>query len=194
MRQLNYSIMKALYTLIILLIPFLGFGQKIFEVNNHPKSKGLNFSITEPISFERVDGKRPNILFNWLKNRDDLINRVTISIMINDLPKEIQMSKKEWIQYLKYDTGILDFTSNFENVQKQKYIVVESYPGVLFNRTDERQRIDFERKTFNRTCILFVEDKMFSINMTASSLSNLELNEKTFLSMINSIVFPEQYN
>jgi hypothetical protein len=35
---------------------------------------------------------------------------------------------------------------------------------------------------------------MFSINMTASSLSNLELNEKTFLSMINSIVFPEQYN
>lgn len=61
-----------------------------------------------------------------------------------------------WIQYLKYDTGILDFTSNFENVKKQKYIVVESYPGVLFNRTDERQRIDFERKTFIRTCFLFV--------------------------------------
>jgi hypothetical protein len=172
----------------------IGLGQETLDVNNHPKSKGLNFSITEPISFERIDSKRPNILYNWLKNRDDLTNRITISISVKELPKEMQWPKEEWIQYLKFETGIKDLTAGANNVNQEKYIVLESYPGVIYNSTNQTQRIDYERKTYNKTVLLFVEGKGFVINMAASTKSALELNEGVFMSMINSIVFPDQYN
>ena len=180
--------------LILLCLPMIGFGQKIFDVINNPKSKGLNFSITEPAEFERIDGKRPNILYNWLKNRDNLTTRVTISISIAELPDEMKLAKEEWIQYLKFESGVKDLTSGANNVNQEKYIILESYPGVMFNSTKQIQRIDLERKTYNKTVHLFVEGKGFTINMSVSTKSSLEINERIFMSMINSIVFPDQYN
>jgi len=180
--------------LILLCLPMIGFGQKMFDVINNPKSKGLNFSITEPPEFERIDGKRPNILYNWLKNRDNLTTRVTISISIVELPDEMKLAKEEWIQYLKFESGVKDLTSGANNVNQEKYIVLESYPGVMFNSTKQIQRIDLERKTYNKTVHLFVEGKGFTINMSASTESSLGLNEGVFISMINSIIFPDQYN
>ena len=58
--------MKKLIIL-LLFIPLVSFGQNTLSVINHSKSKGLNFSINEPSKFDRIDGKRPNILYNWLK-------------------------------------------------------------------------------------------------------------------------------
>ena len=168
-------------------------GQKIFDVINHPKSKGLNFSITEPAEFERVDGKRPNILYNWIKNRDDLTNKITISILIKELPEELQLTKEEWIEYLKFGRGVKDITEDLKNVNKEKYIVLESYPGVMFNCTSQTQRIDYERKTYNKQVTLFVQGKSFMITMLCSSASSLELNERIFISMINSIHFINLY-
>ena len=85
-------------------------------------------------------------------------------------------------------------TSGANNVNQEKYIVLESYPGVMFNSTKQIQRIDLERKTYNKTVHLFVEGKGFTINMSVSTKSSLEINERIFMSMINSIVFPDQYN
>tara|TARA_B100000780_G_C20852203_1_gene338697 strand:- start:52 stop:609 length:558 start_codon:yes stop_codon:yes gene_type:complete len=182
------------FLLILLFVPLISFGQDALTVNNHPKSKGLNFSIKEPSKFERIDGKRTNILFNWLKNRNDLDNRITISISIKEMPKEMQMSKKEWIQYLKFEGGIKDFTTGYNNVNKEKYIVLESYPGFMFNSSNEIQRIDYVRKTHNKMILLFIENKVFVLSMSASTKTSLDLNEGVFLSMVNSIVFPDRYN
>jgi hypothetical protein len=180
--------------LILLCLPIIGFGQETFNVINNSKSKGLNFTITEPAGFERLDGKRPNILYNWLKNRDNLTTRVTISISITELPEEMKGTKEEWVQYLKFDSGVKDLTSGANNVSQEKYIVLESYPGVMFNSTKQIQRIDYERKTYNKTVLIFVEGKGFTINMSVSTKSSLEINEGIFMSMINSIIFPDQYN
>ena len=185
--------------LLLLCVPLIGLGQqtekkdKTFDVINHPKSKGLNFSIKEPVGFERVDGRRPSILYNWLKNRDNLDNRITISIAIKEFPAEVELTKEEWVQYLKFESGIKDMTDGMNNVNKEKYIVLESYPGLMFNFTNETQRIDYTRKTFNTMMILIVENKMFSVSISASNKSSLALNEGVFLLMVNSIIFPEQY-
>ena len=169
-------------------------SKEITNVIDNPKSKGLNFSIREPVNFERVDGRRPNILYNWVKNRDNLDNRITISILIGEIPEEIQWTKKEWEQYLELDNGVSDLTEDYEDVNQEKYIVIESYPGVMFNYTNEVQRIDYKRKTHNKMIVLIVEGKFFSFSMSASTKSSLDSNVEIFLSMANSIVFPEQYN
>jgi len=185
--------------LILLCVPLIGIGQqtekkdKTFDIFHHPKSKGLNFSVKEPINFEREDGRRPNILYNWLKNRDNLENRITISIAIKEFPEEVQLTKKEWVNYLKFESGIKDFTEGMNDLNQEKYIVVESYPGLMFNYTNEVQRIDYTRKTFNTIIILIVENKMFNVSMAASNKSSLDLNEGVFLSLINSLIFPDQY-
>ena len=189
---------KILFTL-ALLISFSSFGQNTINVNSHPKSKGLNFSIKEPSKFQRNDGKRPNILYNWVKNQTDLENRITISVAIKKMPKEMEMSKKEWKDYLKFEGGINDLTAGLDNVNKQKYIVIESYPGIIFNYSNETQRMEYVRKTNNKCMMLFIDNNAFVLSMSTGVDPSLKgrkktnLNEEMFFSMANSIVFPDQY-
>ena len=104
------------------------------------------------------------------------------------------MSKNEWIKYLKFEEGIKDFISGYNNVNKEKYVVLESYPGFMFNSSNETQRIDYIRKTQNKMMLLFIENNIFMLSMSASNKKSLDLNEEVFLSMANSILFPDQYN
>jgi hypothetical protein len=183
--------MKNILFTLALLVSFSSFGQNTINVNSHPKSKGLNFSIKEPSKFQRNDGKRPNILYNWVKNQTDLENRITISVAIKKMPKEMEMSKKEWKDYLKFEGGINDLTAGLDNVNKQKYIVIESYPGIIFNYSNETQRMEYVRKTNNKCMMLFIDNNAFVLSMSTSKKTNL--NEEMFFSMANSIVFPDQY-
>ena len=183
--------MKNILLTLALLISFSSFGQNTINVNSHPKSKGLNFSIKEPSKFQRNDGKRPNILYNWVINQNDLENRITISVAIKKVPKVMEMSKKEWKDYLKFEGGINDLTAGLDDVNKQKHIVIESYPGIIFNYSNETQRMEYVRKTYNKCMMLFVDNNAFVLSMGTRKKTNL--NEKMFLSMANSIIFPDQY-
>ena len=191
--------MKNLLFTLTLLVSFSSFGQNTINVNSHPKSKGLNFQIKEPSKFQRNDGKRPNILYNWVKNQTDLENRITISVAIKKMPKEMEMSKKEWKDYLKFEGGINDLTAGLDNVNKQKYIVIESYPGIIFNYSNETQRMEYVRKTNNKCMMLFIDNNAFVLSMSTGVDPSLKgrkktnLNEEMFFSMANSIVFPDQY-
>ena len=60
------------------------------------------------------------------------------------------LSGDEWIQYLKFEGGIKDFTTGHNNVNKEKYIVLENYPGFMFNSSNEIQRIDYVRNQTRR--------------------------------------------
>jgi len=191
--------MKNLLFTLTLLVSFSSCVQNTINVNSHPKSKGLNFSIKEPSKFQRNDGKRPNILYNWVKNQTDLENRITISVAIKKMPKEMEMSKKEWKDYLKFEGGINDLTAGLDNVNKQKYIVIESYPGIIFNYSNETQRMEYVRKTNNKCMMLFIDNNAFVLSMSTGVDPSLKgrkktnLNEEMFFSMANSIVFPDQY-
>ena len=183
--------MKNILLALSLLVSFSSFGQNTINVNSHPKSKGLNFSIKEPSKFQRNDGKRPNILYNWVINQNDLENRITISVAIKKVPKVMEMSKKEWKDYLKFEGGINDLTAGLDDVNKQKHIVIESYPGIIFNYSNETQRMEYVRKTYNKCMMLFIDNNAFVLSMGTRKKTNL--NEKMFLSMANSIIFPDQY-
>ena len=122
-------------------------------------------------------------------NPKDIIN------IINYYKKEFENIDN--IINVLYNIQTIEINNKYiilKNVNQEKYIVLESYPGVMFNSTKQIQRIDLERKTYNKTVLLFVEGKGFTINMSVSTKSSLEINEGIFMSMINSIVFPDQYN
>ena len=75
------------------------------------------------------------------------------------------MSKKEWKDYLKFEGGINDLTAGLDDVNKQKHIVIESYPGIIFNYSNETQRMEYVRKTYNKCMMLFIDNNAFVLSM-----------------------------
>ena len=63
-----------------------GFKEK-FTSNDHPKSKGLNFSIDYPKSWNKSEGRRPNIIINLISPD----KKCNITVLIKDIFQEMKI-------------------------------------------------------------------------------------------------------
>ena len=70
--------------LLLLFIPLFSFGQlgEYYFSNGHPKSKGLNFQIKNPLGFEQNEADRPNIVQKWEKDKTDNNKYVAFILLI----------------------------------------------------------------------------------------------------------------
>lgn len=94
-----------------------GFKEK-FTSNDHPKSKGLNFSIDYPKSWNKSEGRRPNIIINLISPD----KKCNITVLIKDIFQEMK------IDPLKIDKKVLSYiySKNFEkdfieNISSEQY-------------------------------------------------------------------------
>lgn len=160
--------------LILLFLPMIGFGQMIFDVINHPKSKGLNFSIKEPVDFQRTDSKNNDIVYTWMKGKEMMIN-----INIKEMPG-FDYTKNECIQMMQ-DENILENFADMVNAEKAEYIIIDSYPGFKTQY--------YLGGYYNKSISLFINDKMFTLSMLTGKESKLDIYKEDFLQMANSLVF-----
>ena len=49
---------------------------------SHPKAKGVNIKIKDPLGFEKLEGDRPNIVAKY-NNKDE---NLVYTVLINELP------------------------------------------------------------------------------------------------------------
>ena len=183
--------------LILLCLPFFGFGQlgDYYKSNGHPKAKGLNFQIKTPLGFEKMEADRPNIVQKWIKNPKDNNTMVLFMILVKNLPTELKgVSKEDWMQYLKYESGVKELTESYGiPINNEKYYVLDNYPGIYFESIYEAQRLDNVIKLYQYTTQVFIDDYFFTITMQSPKKHVLEENLKLFYSLANSVIFPEQY-
>ena len=182
--------MKVFYTLLILLIPFVGFGQlgSYYKSENHPKAKGLNFKIKVPLGFEQKEADRPNIVQKWVKDG------VTFMVMVKNLDKEASnISTEEWKDYFKNGTGLLDMTSEVKNISNLKYYVLDNYPGLYYQVWMDLDRLDFSMRMYMLQASVIVEDQMFIFQL-AGMKEDITKYSELFNLMSNTVIFPDQYN
>ena len=184
--------------LILLCLPMIGFGQlgDYYKPNGHPKAKGLKFQIKTPLGFEQMEADRPNIVQKWIKHRNDNNKLVMFMVLVLNLPEEMRnISKAEWRQYLKYESGVDEFTENFGKMAKNaKYYVLDNYPGIYYEGFMEMDRLDQTFKLYHKTAQVFTPNHMFQIQMSVGNENLLETNEYLFNSLANSVIILDQYS
>jgi len=181
--------------LILLLLPLISFGQlgDYYNAEGHPKAKGLNFKIRKPIGFEQNEADRPNIVQKWEKYKTDNDKYLLIMTLVKKLPSEMQgFSTDEWTQFLKSEEGVGIFAP--DDAYNNKFIVVDNYPGVYFDSSDEISRMDLTFKRHISQITVLVDGYGFTMMFFAPSKKLLEANYGLFYKLANSVVFPDQYN
>ena len=117
-------------------------------------------------------------------------------VLVLNLPEEMRnISKAEWRQYLKYESGVDEFTENFGKMAKNaKYYVLDNYPGIYYEGFMEMDRLDQTFKLYHKTAQVFTPNHMFQIQMSAGNENLLETNEYLFNSLANSVIILDQYS
>ena len=108
--------------LILLCVTMIGFTQGLgdhFKSEGHNKSKEFNFKIKTPIGFEQMEVDRPNIIQNWIKNKNDNNKLEIFLIVIKDFPEGRDVTKEEWKDYLLNEGRINDFIEVIRVLQRQ---------------------------------------------------------------------------
>ena len=182
--------------LILLFIPLVSFGQlgEYYFSDGHSKSKGLNFQIKKPLGFEQNEADRPNIVQKWEKDKNDNNKYVAFMIIVKKDDEIKALSKKDWIQYLKYEGGVEDMTSGLPNSSNSKFYTIDNYPGVITDVNMTMDRLDKKFTIYMTQITVFVESYAFIFQLSSPSKINREANKSLYYKLSNSIIFPDQYN
>ena len=81
-----------------------------------------------------------------------------------------------------------------ENVSKEKYYVLDSYPGIYFEDIQVLERMGLTTTVYSKSVQIFLEKHYFFISMITFNNKNLlEANTKLFHLLANSVIFLHQY-
>ena len=184
--------------------------KQVFETNGEGKSKGLKIRFSVPLSWEKLDGIRPNIVAKYSINRNDetcslvcsiqdvttipdmsqfLINGVTFeSIMKEDL-------NQEYADELATSMGSKSTANGF------KKITIDKHPAIQFNSEFNLERAGtmISGKYYNS--LILYENYIINISMYVSPSTTGEkqiqtalAQEQLFSFILNSFVILSQYS
>ena len=174
----------------------IGFGQlgDYYKPKGHHKAKGLNFEIKTPLGFEQMEADRPNIVQKWIKNPKDNNTMVIFMVLVYNMPEEMQDQTSQWRQYLKFENGTEEMIKEMgKNVSKEKYYVLDNYPGIYFENFEVGDRMDQTFIAYTKSVQVFLEKHYLMIQMFTANKDLLEENTYLFHSLANSVIFPHQY-
>lgn len=159
---------------------------------NHPKAKGVNIKIKDPLAFEKLEGDRPNIVAKFNNKKENLI----YLLQINNAPAFISSSRFK--QDLSSSTDVENFAKDYLSELDFTYVSskltkVDRYPAVevIFDHT----LTIMDNKILRRGVIWIMpyEDKLITLFAT-SYKKDYKKNYFTFFTITNSILFEDQYN
>jgi len=158
---------------------------------NHPKAKGVNIKIKDPVAFEKNEGDRPNIVAKFF-NKENFLSYL---IQINDganfvsssIFEELFSSKNDIENFAKKYTSSLgiDYVSS-------KKTEIDNYPAIEIIYDKVLNIGDKDLPTRNVVWMIFYEDKFIYL-YAAGDYQNFDTNYYTSLIITNSIVFEDQY-
>jgi len=172
-------------------------GQYILY-ENHPKAKGVNFKLKKPNGWEKMEGDRPNVVQKFVKG--------TSSYMTLILETGQFISKSQGKELLNDNETANEMANQMLTIGKnsklisKKYVSVDNYPSLEIIMEATYERVGVEMRFRYIIWNTFYEDRL--VQMMAGTLlktngveveSNWKSDLATYQSVINSVIFPDQY-
>lgn len=174
------------------LSPFKFELSEYINLTGHPKAKEVSLKFKYPEKWEVLEGDRPNVVKKFVFDSN------TFLILIKD--NFTFLSRKETRTLLsdeEFSNQLLqEFTGILKNsrILEKKLITVDRYPALEYTVEGEMERSGIEFKLLMKGWYIFHEDKAIIFQAAGSNKSEFQSLENLYTSIINSVIFPEQYN
>lgn len=161
---------------------------------SHPKSKGVNIKIKNPLGFEKLEGDRPNIVAKYSNKENNLV----YTLLIVDMPMFFSRNNVQDFVFVDNSSTIAkEFLSAMGvggNYVSSRYMKIDNYPTLEYIFDLEREILEgLKLKMRSINWVIYYEDKMIQLGGMASQ-ENFDQFKHIFSIITNSVVFEDQYN
>ena len=194
----NYLRNKGTVMKVLIMSHELGEKTKLTDLGDyvsfksHPKAKGVNIKLKQPINFELLEGARPNIVSKFNNKENNLV----YLIQINHFPYFISRTSisDELSSQSEVESFALEFISSLDaEYVSSKLVEVDQYPTIEIIYDQSIEVAGQKKQMRVVSWVIFYEDKLINLNGFSDG-SNFDKNYYAFLNITNSVVFEDQYN
>ena len=194
----NYLRNKGTVMKVLIMSHELGEKTKLTDLGDyvsfksHPKAKGVNIKLKQPINFELLEGARPNIVSKFNNKENNLV----YLIQINHFPYFISRTSisDELSSQSEVESFALEFISSLDaEYVSSKLVEVDQYPTIEIIYDQSIEVAGQKKQMRVVSWVIFYEDKLINLNGFSDG-SNFDKNYYAFLNITNSVIFEDQYN
>ena len=159
---------------------------------SHPKAKGVNIKLKQPVNFELLEGARPNIVAKFNNRENNLIYLIQINhtaYFISRTSTSAMLSSQSEVESIA-----LEFIASIDaEYVSSKLVAVDQYPAIEIIYDQSIEAAGQKKQMRVVSWVITYEDNL--INLSGfSDRSNFDKNYYVFFNITNSVVFEDQYN
>jgi hypothetical protein len=166
-----------------------------FRTKNHPKAKGVDFTISYPITWSKREGYRPNII-QFFQSQSDY-GLVNSSLMVIHIPGEVPTKD----DYLEVFTS-KDLVPQGGKFIKSQELLIENLPAGMLVCDIKMQRLDVEHIMRTTLFCIGMGNNMiqvqFGLTEMPGSGDTLATLQKKYMPLyrevMNSLIINDLYN
>ena len=187
--------------------------RNIFHSDDHPKSKGLNFSLEYPKSWSSKEGKRPNVIKTLSNKNKDCIVTIVVADILPEMGltyEELSDEDKMYLESVEFAKLMLEDFNNplefyssigVENVTMTdfKNVTIDSRPAVILKCRGNKSTVidDFDAFFINYMIwynnYLINYGFMINLNKVENIQEYIQKNDLLSRVIANSIVIKDQW-
>jgi len=162
------------------------------SINGHPKAKGVNLQLKQPIGWKLEESDFPNIVIKFCYKTNSYIVNVkdNVSFFSRKEAKEL-LSDSEYINNLMFEYSSVLKQSEILN---HKIVTVDRYPALEFTIRGNHERTGIEIRIIMKSWMILYEDKIILLQCGGEDGKEFKTLENLYNLITNSVIFPEQYN
>jgi len=171
---------------------FLDGNRTTFSTQNHPKAKGVHFTIAYPISWTAQEGERPNIVQKFVSRGGRGLAMAVIVTKTLPLPAGTTLTEADLNEFFT-PTELKDMLPEGAKFINSKKTEIEGLPaGILeYSMRGERAGIAIDMQVISYTFIH--HSTMVQLQCAVSGEAAMATFKTLFALMANSIVIPDRW-
>lgn len=163
------------------------------SIKGHIKSQGIDLKLKVPTNWKIEEGDRPHVVKKFTFETNGLSNTFLITITDNFM----FVSRNEALKQFSDSRAVSEIFSSqlFSNpkIHNHKVITIDKYPALEFTASGKMERAGINMSLKVRCWYIFYEDKIIVFQAASYDNGNFEKIEPFYSKIINSVIFPEQY-
>ncbi|TLX17186.1 hypothetical protein [Rhizobium sp. MHM7A] len=132
-----------------------------YNSSNHPKSKGIEFSLSAPISWRQVEGDRPNTVQQWTSQNGS--GDMSFSVLVKSSEELRGITEKD-VEDLVAQGGARDFLGAADELIASKFVHIDGAPTVMIDAAITREMIGKEIGMQTRIYNIFQDAALLQLN------------------------------
>lgn len=161
------------------------------DLTGHPKAKEVSMKIKTPKGWNISEGDRPNVLkkFVFEGNTFVVLIKNNLTFFSREESRKL-LSKPENTDLFLLE--LMDMLTNSKILDTQ-IVTIDNYPALEFEIQGEMERSGITFNMFMKGWLILHEDKVITLQAAGHNKEEFQALRDVYSSIVNSVIFPEQY-